>query len=104
MLPPAGQPVSVQVHPGNTGDPTTLQPAVERIKERYGIERVVFVGDRGMITEARVKMLKEQDVGFITALRAPQIQALTLAPSFQLSLFDEQGLCEVHRPSSQASG
>ena len=95
---PAGQPVSVQVHPGNTGDPTTLQPAVERIKERYGIERVVFVGDRGMITEARVKMLKEQDVGFITALRAPQIQALTLAPSFQLSLFDEQGLCEVSSP------
>ena len=56
---------------------------------------MVFVGDRGMITEARVKVLKEQGVGFITALRAPQIQKLTLAPHFQLSLFDEQGLCEV---------
>ena len=51
-----------------------------------------------MITEARVKALKEQGVGFITALRAPQIQALTLAPSFQLSLFDERGLCEVTSP------
>jgi Transposase DDE domain len=93
-----GQPVSIEVHAGNTGDPTTLAPAVQRIKERFGIERLVFVGDRGMITEARVKVLKEQGVGFITALRAPQIQALTLAPDFQLSLFDEHGLCEVSSP------
>jgi hypothetical protein len=95
---PEGQPVSIEVHKGNTGDPTTLGPAVERVKERFGIERLVFVGDRGMITEARVKVLKEQGVGFITALRAPQIQKLTLAPDFQLSLFDEQGLCEVSSP------
>ncbi len=95
---PEGQPVSIEVHKGNTGDPTTLGPAVERVKGRFGIERLVFVGDRGMITEARVKALKQQDVGFITALRAPQIQKLTLAPSFQLSLFDEQGLCEVSSP------
>jgi Transposase DDE domain len=95
---PDGKPVSIEVHAGNTGDPTTLAPAVERVKQTFGIERVVFVGDRGMITEARVKALKEQDVGFITALRAPQIQKLTLAPHFQLSLFDEQGLCEVTAP------
>ena len=95
---PDGQPVSIEVHKGNIGDPTTLGPAVERVKQRFGIERLVFVGDRGMITEARVKVLKEQGVGFITALRAPQIQKLTLAPSFQLSLFDEQGLCEVSSP------
>jgi hypothetical protein len=95
---PAGQPVSIEVHKGNTGDPTTLGPAVDRVKERFGIERLVFVGDRGMLTDARVKVLKEQGVGFITALRAPQIQALTLAPSFQLSLFDERGLCEVSSP------
>jgi hypothetical protein len=95
---PEGQPVAIQVHPGNTGDPTTLQPAVELVRERFGIEHVVFVGDRGMITEARIKVLKEQGVGFITALRAPQIQALSIAPSFQLSLFDEQGLCEVQSP------
>lgn len=95
---PSGQPVSIEVHKGNTGDPTTLSPAVERIKDTFGIEHVVFVGDRGMITDARIKVLNEQGVGFITALRAPQIQALTLAPSFQLSLFDEQGLCEVSSP------
>ena len=95
---PEGQPVSIEVHAGNTGDPTTLSPAVERLKDRFGIEHLVFVGDRGMITEARVKVLKEQGVGFITSLRAPQIQALTMAPDFQLSLFDERGLCEVSSP------
>jgi len=95
---PEGQPVSIEVHAGNTGDPTTLSPAVERLKDRFGIEHLVFVGDRGMITEARVKVLKEQGVGFITSLRAPQIQALTVAPDFQLSLFDERGLCEVTSP------
>jgi hypothetical protein len=95
---PEGQPFSIEVHKGNTGDPTTLLPAVERVKNRFGIEHVVFVGDRGMITEARTKVLKEQGVGFITSLRAPQIQKLTVAPGFQLSLFDEQGLCEVSSP------
>src|SRR5436190_3963147 len=95
---PEGQPISIEVHKGNTGDPTTLGPAVERVKGTFGIEHVVFVGDRGMITDARVKVLKEQGVGFITALRAPQIQALTVAPSFQLSLFDERGLCEISSP------
>ncbi|MGI8902552.1 MAG: IS1634 family transposase [Solirubrobacteraceae bacterium] len=95
---PEGRPVSVEVHPGNTADPTSLGSAVERVKDRFGVERVVFVGDRGMITEARVRALKELGVGFITSLRAPQIQALTVAPSFQLSLFDEQGLCEIVSP------
>jgi len=95
---PEGRPVSVQVHPGNTADPTSLGSAVERVKERFGIDRVVFVGDRGMITQARVKALRAQDVGFITALRAPQIQALTIAPSFQLALFEERGVCEVTSP------
>ena len=95
---PEGQPVSIEVHAGNTADPTTLSPAVQRLKDRFAIEQLVFVGDRGMITEARVKVLKEQGVGFITALRAPQIQALTLAPDYQLSLFDERGLCEVTSP------
>jgi hypothetical protein len=95
---PEGQPISIEVHKGNTGDPTTLGPAVERVKDTFGIEHLVFVGDRGMITDARVKVLKEQGVGFITALRAPQIQKLTVAPNFQLSLFDEQGLCEVSSP------
>lgn len=59
----AGRPVSVEVHPGNTADPSTLQPAVERIKDRFGIDRVVFVGDRGMIAEARSRRLREQGWG-----------------------------------------
>jgi hypothetical protein len=95
---PEGQPVSIEVHAGNTGDPTTLGPAVERVKDTFGIEHVVFVGDRGMITDARVKVLKEQGVGFITALRAPQIQKLTVAADFQLTLFEERGLCEISSP------
>lgn len=95
---PEGRPVSVEVHPGNTADPSSLASAVARVKDRFGIDRVVFVGDRGMITEARVRALKELEVGFITSLRAPQIQALTVAPDFQLSLFDEQGVCEITCP------
>jgi len=95
---PEGRPVSIEVHPGNTADPSTLAPAVARVKDRFGIDRVVFVGDRGMITQARCDALKEQGVGFISSLRAPQMQALTVAPNFQLSLFDEQGLCEISSP------
>jgi transposase len=90
--------VSIEVHKGNIADPSTLASAVQRVKDRFGLDRVVFVGDRGMITEARTKALKKQSVGFITSLRAPQIQALTVAPDFQLSLFDEQGLCEISAP------
>jgi hypothetical protein len=96
---PSGQPVSIEAHKGNSADPATLASAVDRVRERFSIEHVVFVGDRGMITEARTQELKKQGLGFITALRAPQIQALTLAPDFQLSLFDEQGLCEVSSPA-----
>jgi len=95
---PEGRPVSIEVHPGNTADPSTLAPAVARVKDRFKLDRVVFVGDRGMITQAQTKALTAQGVGFITSLRAPQIQALTVAPHFQLSLFDEQGLCEISSP------
>ena len=95
---PEGRPVSIEVHAGNTADPSTLAPAVARVKDRFKIDRVVFVGDRGMITQAQTKALTAQGVGFITSLRAPQIQAMTVAPNFQLSLFDEQGLCEISSP------
>jgi len=95
---PEGRPVSIEVHPGNTADPSTLASAVARVKDRFKIDRVVFVGDRGMITQAQTKALTAQGVGFITSLRAPQIQAMTVAPHFQLSLFDEQGLCEISSP------
>ena len=90
--------MSVYVHEGNTADPATLGDAVTRVKDTFGIDRVVFVGDRGMITDARVAALKELGVGFITSLRAPQIQKLTVAPGYQLSLLDEHGLCEISSP------
>lgn len=95
---PEGRPVSIRVHAGNTADPATLQDAVTRVKDTFGIENLVFVGDRGMITDARTVALKELGVGFITSLRAPQIQKLTVAAGFQLSLLDETGLCEIASP------
>lgn len=95
---PDGRPVSIRVHAGNTADPATLSDAVERVQDTFGIENVVFVGDRGMITDARTVALKELGVGFITSLRAPQIQKLTVQPNFQLSLLDETGLCEIASP------
>jgi hypothetical protein len=95
---PQGRPVSVRVHEGNTADPATLQDAVCRVKNEFGIEQVVFVGDRGMITHARTIELKKLGVGFVTSLRAPQIQKLTVNPGYQLSLLDETGLCEIDSP------
>jgi DDE family transposase len=95
---PEGRPVSIRVHAGNTADPATLTDAVQRVKDTFGIKQLVFVGDRGMITDARTVALKGLGVGFITSLRAPQIQKLTVAPNFQLSLLDETGLCEIASP------
>jgi hypothetical protein len=95
---PDGRPVSIRVHEGNTADPATLQDAAERVRDTFGVERVVFVGDRGMITQARTVELEKLGVGFITSLRAPQIQKLTVDPGYQLSLLDETGLCEITSP------
>jgi hypothetical protein len=90
-----GHPVGVEVHEGNVGESSTLEGAVERVTKRFGIQRVVFVGDRGMITEARCEELKRRGLMFITALRAPQIQALREEGALQLSLFDERDLAEI---------
>ncbi|MGO9752230.1 MAG: hypothetical protein ACLP22_12130 [Solirubrobacteraceae bacterium] len=87
------------MHKGNTADPNMLAAAVEPGYDRFRIDGVVFVGDRGMISETRTIALKEQAVGFITSLRATQIPALTVAANFQLSLFDEQGLRRDLRPA-----
>lgn len=95
---PEGRPVSVRVFEGNTADPATLQDAAERVKDTFGVKHVVFVGDRGMITHARTVELKQLGVGFLSSLRAPQIQKLTVAPGYQLSLLDETGLCEIESP------
>ena len=92
---PEGRPVEVEVFPGNTQDAQTLAPAVASVTARFGTERVIFVGDRGMITESHAQTLKEQGVGFISALKSPQLKALAASGELQLSLFDQTNLAEI---------
>jgi hypothetical protein len=92
---PAGRPVSVQVHPGNTADPTTVPGVLDIVKERFGIERVILVGDRAMITDAHAKTLKELGAGFVSALKTVQIRKLINTGDLQLSLFDQRNLAEI---------
>jgi Transposase DDE domain len=93
-----GRPVSVAVHPGNTADPTTLPGVLDTIRERFGIERVILVGDRAMITDAHATTLKGLGAGFVSALKTVQIRALMNAGELQLSLFDERNLAEITSP------
>ena len=92
-----GCPVAVEVFPGNTSDPKTLSSAVSKARDRFGVSRVVFVGDRGLLTEARIdgELRGVEGLGWITALRAPAIQKLVESGDLQLSLFDERDLCEI---------
>ena len=94
-----GCPVAVEVFEGNTGDPSTLASQVDKLKRRFGLERVVLVGDRGMITSARIEAdLKPAGLDWITALRAPAIQALAESGPLQPSLFDERDMAEIAAP------
>ena len=94
-----GCPVAVEVFEGNTADPTTLATQIDKLKQRFGLSRVVLVGDRGMITSARIRAeLAPAGLDWITALRAPQIRALVDAGAFQLSLFDERDLADITAP------
>jgi hypothetical protein len=91
-----GCPVAIEVFEGNTGDPMTLGNQVRKLKERFGLERVVVVGDRGMITSARISAdLEPAGLDWITALRAPKIQELVNGGALQLSLFDDRNLAEI---------
>jgi transposase len=92
-----GCPVAVEVFEGNTADPKTLAPAVEKLRARFGFNRVVLVGDRGLITSARIRedLKPSQAFDWITALRAPAIAQLLREGSLQLSLFDEKDLVEI---------
>ena len=92
---PDGRPVSVQVHPGNTADPSTVPDVIDTVKERFGIERVILVGDRAMITDAHANTLKELGAGFVSALKTAQIRKLIGTGELQLSLFDETNLAEI---------
>ncbi|WP_427005461.1 IS1634 family transposase [Pseudarthrobacter sp. H2] len=97
---PEGRPVSVRVVPGNTADPAAFEALAKDFKTRYGLADMVMVGDRGMITSARIEQLKELGgLGWVTALRAPAIQALAADDGpLQMSLFDEQDLAEIAHP------
>jgi hypothetical protein len=95
-----GCPVAVEVFEGNTGDPKTVASQVRKLQKRFKLERIVLVGDRGMLTSARIREdLKTVDgVDWITALRAAQIQALVTAGALQLSFFDQRDLAEITHP------
>jgi hypothetical protein len=98
---PAGRPVAVRVFPGNTGDPAALTQIVDVVREKFRLAKMVMVGDRGMITLARIAALTEleEDYGWITALRAPAIKKLMAdGGPLQLSLFDQQDLAEITSP------
>jgi hypothetical protein len=95
---PVGRPVAVRVLEGNTADPAAFTEIVTVVKDTFGLQRMVMVGDRGMITSARIEALKELDgkYAWITALRAPAIRKLAADDGpLQLSLFDEQNLAEI---------
>jgi len=90
-----GCPVSVSVYPGHAGDPTTLLPQVEKVRNSFGIKRMVFVGDRGMISQKQIDQLSRvEGVDWITALRSGAIRELVHVGALQLGLFDERNLFE----------
>ena len=95
----AGVPVAIEVFEGNTADPKTLATQIAKLKQRFQLGRVALVGDRGMLTSARIdKELRPAQLDWISALRAGQIKALVEADALQLSLFDEQNLIEITHP------
>ncbi len=92
-----GRPIAVEVYPGNTGDPSTVSDQVNKLKQRFGLERVVLVGDRGMLTQTQIDNLKAHPgIGWISALRTEKIRQLVEEQTVQLSLFDEHNLAEIH--------
>ncbi|MDQ5840097.1 MAG: IS1634 family transposase, partial [Chloroflexota bacterium] len=98
---PAGRPVAVRVFPGNTADPTAFTTIVQAVKDTFSLTDMVMVGDRGMITSARVDALRELGgYGWVTALRAPAIAALAADDGpLQMSLFDQVNLAEISHPN-----
>ena len=91
-----GRPVAVEVFPGNTADPATVGARIDKLRERFGLSRVVLVGDRGMLTEARIREdVKPAGLDWISALRGPAIRKLVEAGAIQPSLFDERDLIEI---------
>jgi hypothetical protein len=92
-----GCPVAVEVFEGNVGDPTTLTTQIQKLRDRFALSRVVLVGDRGTLTEARItkELRGVEGLDWITAMRAPAIRGLVESGSLQLSLFDQRDLGEI---------
>jgi transposase len=90
-----GRPVAVEVFKGNTLDHQTVLAQIEKLKGRFELNRVVFVSDRGMVTTANLAALREKQIDWITALKAPQVKALNAAGVLPLSLFDDRNLAEI---------
>jgi len=94
-----GCPVAVSVHEGNTADSRTFMPAVHKLREDFGIERMVMVGDRGMISQKAIDEMRETEgIGWITALKSASIRSLVEQGQLQLGLFDERNLLELNSP------
>jgi transposase len=95
-----GCPVAVEVYAGNTSDPKTVSDQITKLRQRFGLQRVILVGDRGMITSARLRenLKPAPGIEWITALRAPAIKKLASAGVLQLSLFDNKDLAEISHP------
>src|ERR1019366_2068964 len=95
-----GCPISVSVYEGNTADAKTLMPQVTKLREAFGLERVVLIGDRGMISHKAIGEIKNlEGMAWITALKSSQIRALVEAGALQLGLFDERDLFEISHPT-----
>src|SRR5208337_3016916 len=96
---PDGCPIAIEVFEGNTGDPMTLATQIEKLKQRFKLDHVVLVGDRGMITQARLtEDIKAAGLDWITALRAPAIQELVKGGALRLSLFDQRDMAAITSP------
>lgn len=98
---PEGCPVAVEVFEGNTGDPTTVAPQVNKLRQRFRLKQVILVGDRGMLTSARIRedLQPQEGLQWISALKSVQIQQLVAGGALQLSLFDRHDLAEIQHPS-----
>ena len=94
-----GCPVAVSVYAGNTGDPTTVADQIDKLREKFGLERMVMVGDRGMLTQPQIDKLKlHAGMGWITALTSTAIRQLLEQGALQLSLLDDKNLAEISAP------
>lgn len=95
-----GCPIAVEAFAGNTADPATVEAQIDKLRSRFGLTDIVLVGDRGMLTSARIERLRETGgIGWVSCLRAPAIRALVEAGDLQLGLFDETNLAEITAPA-----